>query len=156
MSSQDSIEQPPLKKQKISSHSSQLTREDQYQFSQSFKSSNTSTSNHKSIVIKKGDKIQKRVSQLLKLATEADENVFLMSSGEGLQKMMSIIEIFKIRLKEDKKHNFEQFNRLDFYETAIKKNEILDKTIKVPVFYSLIRKQNDDVTEFDDWTRQEI
>lgn len=156
MSSQDSDEQPPLKKQKISSHSSQLSREDQYQFSQSFKSSSLSNSNHNSIVIKKGDKIQKRVSQLLKLAIEKDENVFVMGSGEGLQKMMSIIEIFKMRLKENKDYKFEQFNRLDFYETAIKKNEILDKTIKVPVFYSLIRKQNDDVSEFDDWTRQEI
>lgn len=164
MSSQDSIEQPPLKKQKHNtSQSSEVPKEEQFQFSQSFKSSETLTnSNHKSIIIKKGDKIQKRVSQLLKLATAANgqgegECVFLMSSGEGLQKMISIIEIFKMKLAEIKDLKFEQFNKLDHYETVVRKNEILDKTIKVPVFYSLIRKQGDDVNdEFSDWTRQEI
>lgn len=164
-SSQDSItDQPPLKKHKAHGNptgSSQVSKEEQFQFSQSFKSTNSSIS-QKSIVIKKGDKIQKRVSQLLTTVLERDEPVFLMSSGESLQKMISILEIFKLKLKDNKDFKFEQFNKLDHFKTFIKKNEILSKEIKVPVLYTLIRKvketsgADDDAVDFDAWNRQEI
>ncbi|CCH43543.1 Ribonucleases P/MRP protein subunit [Wickerhamomyces ciferrii] len=165
-SSQDSIQnQPPLKKQKQNPSSQQsISKEEQFQFSQVFNSSSTNSSTseqeYKSIIIKKGDKIQKKISKLLKILIEEKNSIILMSSGENLQKLSSIIEILKLKLREFYNTNegidfkFEQFNKLDFYETSTKKNEILDKTLKVPVLYTMIRSINPNQDGFNDWTRQ--
>lgn len=143
MSSQDSQDQPPHKKRRVQSQDS--SRTDIFTVSSSI-----SSVSHKSVIVKKGDKISSRVDQLLKEIND-EGSVLVMSQGDGIQKMITLLEIVKSKL--DKEH--EQFNKLDSYETLMKQNEILDKKRKVSVFYTLIRKKEEAVPDdLKNWTRQ--
>lgn len=82
-----------------------------------------------------------------------------MASGNAIQKLVSIVEIVKTRLAEnDSKGKFEQFNKLDSFDTVIKKNELIDKTVRTSVFYALLRLKTEDNVgpELKHWTRQTI
>lgn len=164
MSSQDTLEQPPLKKQKLETSASTQSQDadKMFKLSQPLLSSlesNNSTIHPCKIVIKKGDKIERRVSQLLRSISEKKEPTLVMASGNAIQKLVSIVEIVKTRLAEnDSKGKFEQFNKLDSFDTVIKKNELIDKTVRTSVFYALLRLKTEDNVgpELKHWTRQTI
>jgi hypothetical protein len=180
-SSQDSSDQPPQKKAKLSNsadlgssmQSNDASSDSLSNFSFLQTQKTTKDPLLKKIIVKKGDSIKKRIDGLLKelqLGGERKEGddkqrqVLLMGSGDGIQKLLSIIEIVKSKLTELPQVQFEQFNKLDKYETVVKKNEILDKKVKVPVFYSLIRvfpqgekfiESTEKVDDLKNWTRNE-
>lgn len=149
MSSPASTEQPPLKKRRV--HSQQPS-DTSLVFSLGSSLKSSQNEDYHSVIVKKGDKVQKRIT-LLEKHLEGDGSVLVMSQGDGIQKMLTITEIVKSKLKDS---GYEQFNKLDKYETVVRKNELVDKKVQVPVFYTLIRKCNANVADLKEWTRQDV
>ncbi|ODV71041.1 ribonuclease P/MRP protein subunit POP6 CYBJADRAFT_175446 [Cyberlindnera jadinii NRRL Y-1542] len=143
-----SSDQPPQKKRRLASEDTSIPSV--FTLSSSLEASKN---HYRSIIVKKGDKVSRRIDTLLKLIADHGA-VLVMAQGNGIQKMLTIVEIVKSKLEGENK--YEQFNRLDKYDTVVKKNEVIDVKRSTAVFYTLLKKVDQLDEELKEWTRQTI
>ncbi|CAL9728918.1 ribonucleases P/MRP protein subunit Pop6p [Monosporozyma unispora] len=85
--------------------------------------------------VTKNDKIKSTLDNLQK--HQQDGIICLFGYGPHLQKLLSIIELYKSKILQDKP--FKQYNKLTSFDVVSQgRNELLDKKVKVPILITFI------------------
>lgn len=87
--------------------------------------------------VTKNDKIKNVLDNLKKF--QNNEIVCIYAYGQHLQKLLSIVELYKTKILLNGKIEFKQWNKLSSFDVISQgKNELLDKKIKVPILLTFI------------------
>lgn len=87
--------------------------------------------------ITKNDKIKNLLENLKK--HQNDGIICMFAYGQHLQKILSVVELYKTKILLAEKTEFKQWNKLLSFDVISQvKNELLDKKIKVPILLIFI------------------
>ncbi|KAG7885638.1 hypothetical protein KL938_000670 [Ogataea parapolymorpha] len=105
--------------------------------------------NLEQVVVRKNDGIKEKLDILLSKCEQTPANIVLMAENEGIQKLLTIVEIMK------RKHpTHQQFNKLTYREKSREasgpQDELrLQKPIRMPIFYIYLHIGTDDSKTID-------